>query len=101
MIDAGLGATFSDYQRFRINVFDSASNPTDHFRGVEDRTAQAVEELMQLPSYQELSRARADNGCGAAMLAERSVAVPFVSALAGALAVTQAIRIASGEAHHV
>jgi seryl-tRNA(Sec) selenium transferase len=29
------------------------------------------------------------------------VAVPFVSAVAGAFAVTQAIRIASAQAHHV
>lgn len=35
------------------------------------------------------------------MLAETSVAVPFVSAVAGALAVTQAIRVASGLAHYV
>jgi hypothetical protein len=56
---------------------------------------------MQLPAYQELARGRGDGGCGAAMLAESSVAVPFVSALAGALAVTQAIRIASGQAHHL
>ncbi len=34
------------------------------------------------------------------MLAETSVAVPFVSAVVAALAVTQAIRIASGYAHH-
>ena len=39
-------------------------------------------------------------GCGAATLAEQSVAVPFVSAVAGALAITQATRIASGKAHH-
>jgi hypothetical protein len=56
---------------------------------------------MQLPSYQELARSRGDGGCGAAMLAETSVAVPFVSAVAGALAVTQAVRIASGQAHHL
>jgi hypothetical protein len=101
VIDAGLGATVGDYRKFRINVFDSTSNPTDHFQGVEDQTAQVAQELMQLSSYQELAHSRADGGCGAAMLAESSVAVPFVSAVAGALAITQAIRIASGEAHHL
>jgi hypothetical protein len=30
VIDAGLGATVTDYREFRINVFDSTSNPTDH-----------------------------------------------------------------------
>lgn len=100
VIDSGLGATVSDYQRFRMNVFDSATNPADHFKGVEDQTAQVVQTLMKLPAYQEIVRTGDDGGCGAAMLAQRSVAVPFVSAFVGALAVTQAIRIASGEARH-
>ena len=101
VIDAGLGATVFDYRKFRVNVFDSAGNPADHFQGVEDQTEQVIRELMQLPTYQELARSRGDNGCGAAMLAQPSVAVPFVSAFVGALAVTQAIRIASREAHHI
>lgn len=83
VIDAGLGATVSDYRKFRINVFDSTSNASDHFQGVEDPRAQVAQELMQLRSYQELAHSRGDGGCGAAMLAESSVAVPFVSALAG------------------
>jgi hypothetical protein len=91
----------TDYRKLRINVFDSTSNPTDHFQDVEDQTAQVARELMQLSSYQELAHNRGDGGCGAAMLAERSVAVPFVSAVAGALAITQAIRIASGQARHL
>lgn len=101
VIDAGLGATASDYQKFRINVFDATANPADHFRGVEDQTGQVAQELLQLPAYRELVLTRGDSGCGAAMLAHRSVAVPFVSAVVGALAVTQAIRVASGEAPHV
>jgi hypothetical protein len=35
------------------------------------------------------------------MLADMAVAVPFVSAFVGALSITQAIRIASGEAYHL
>lgn len=101
VIDAGLGATVGDYRKFRINVFDSGNNPGEHFRGVEDQTAQTAQKLMQLPAYQELAQTRGDGGCGAAMLAQRSVAVPFVSAFVGALAVAQAIRIVSGERPHV
>jgi hypothetical protein len=100
IIDAGLGTTAADYRKIRLNVFDETEDPAVHFNGVEDPTAQVGEELMKLPAYQELARTLADGGCGAAMLAETSVAVPFVSAVAGALAVTQAIRIASGQAHH-
>ncbi len=56
---------------------------------------------MQLPAYKRLAESRGDGGCGAATLAGTSVAVPFVSAFVGALSITQAIRIASGEAHHI
>jgi hypothetical protein len=101
VIDAGLGATFSEYRKFRINVFNSGGNPAEHFGGVEDQTAQVSQELLKLPAYQELAASRGDGGCGAAMLAERSVAVPFVSAFVGSLAVAQAVRIASAQAHHV
>jgi hypothetical protein len=101
IIDAGLGATVDDYCKLRLNVFDSERSPATHFDGVEDQTVYVAERLKQMPAYQELARSRGDGGCGAAMLAESSVAVPFVSAVAGALAITQAIRIASGYAHHV
>jgi hypothetical protein len=101
IIDAGLGATVADYQKFRVNVFDRTSDPAAHFAGVDDETESVVKGLMELPAYRELALSDGDGGCGAAILAERSVAVPFVSACVGALVVTQAIRIASGEAHHV
>lgn len=100
VVDAGLGATATDYQKFRINVFDRMSDPAIHFAGSEDETERVVKELLELPAYQELALRDGDGGCGAAMLAERSVAVPFVSAFVGALAVTQVIRISCGESHH-
>ncbi len=100
IVDAGLGATVEDYCKIRVNVFDSATSPATHFRDVEDRTSQIAERLKQLPAYLQLAREHRDGGCGAAMLAETSVAVPFVSAVASALVITQAIRIASGQAHH-
>lgn len=99
VIDAGLGATAAEYRKVRLNVFDSTLDPAEYFEGIEDDADGRVAELMKLSAYQEI--ARDDDGrCGAAMLAEQSVAVPFVSAVAGALAITQAIRIASGKAHH-
>lgn len=101
VIDAGLGATVTDYRKFRLNVFDSSTNPSNHFADVEDETEQVIHSLMQLPAYKKLAEGRGDGGCGAAMLAGSSVAVPFVSAFVGALAITQAIRISSGEAPHV
>lgn len=101
VIDAGLGSTVSEYRKFRINVFDRTRDPAAHFDGVEDQTQTIAQGLMQLSSYEEVARSRCDGGCGAAMLAEIVVAVPFVSSVVGALALTQAIRIASHEPHHV
>lgn len=93
VVDAGLGATFRDYQKLRINVFDQAHSPDVHFQGVEDRTD--VDAIVKLPAYKEIAEASPEARCGAALLAAHSVAVPFVSAFASAIAITQAIRIAS------
>lgn len=100
VIDAGLGATAADYQKIRVNVFDSNLDPAKYFEGIEDATDARVAEVMNLPAYRQISQNSQDGRCGAAMLAEQSVAVPFVSAIAGALAITQAIRIASGKPHY-
>jgi hypothetical protein len=100
VIDSGLGATAASYQDFRINIFDRTHNPAKHFDGVEDRTAETAKALLGLPAYRDLSKSLNDGGCGAATLAEKSVAVPFVSALVSALVVTAAVRIASGEPPH-
>ncbi len=103
VIDAGLGATAANFQKIRINVFDTADskmNPCQHFEDDEDATATTTTRLMELPAYQEIVRNNEEGRCGAAILAGSSVAVPFVSAFAGALAITQAVRVASGEAHH-
>ena len=99
IVDAGLGATVDDYCKVRVNVFDSSTSPATHFRDVEDQTTQIAERLKRLPAYRELAREHGDGGCGSAMLAETSVAAPFVSAVAGALVIAQTIRIASGQAH--
>ncbi len=101
IIDAGLGATVAHYRKFRLNVFDSNTRPSNHFADVEDKTVQVMQDLLQLPAYTQLAESRGDGGCGAATLAGTSVAVPFVSAFVGALSVAQAIRIASGEAHYI
>ncbi len=101
VIDAGLGATAADYQKLRINVFNKERSPAQHFAGIDDDRESIVEELMELPAYKELARSQNDGGCGAALLAGHSVAVPFVSAFVGAIVMTQAIRIASGESPHL
>jgi hypothetical protein len=97
IVDVGLGATATDYCKFRINVFDGDYSPATHFAGLTDDFPDARDALLQLPAYERLLKDGSVDDCGAAQLAGISVAVPFVSAFAGALAVAQVIRVASGE----
>ncbi len=98
VIDAGLGSTHESYQRVRINTFDAALDPETHFAGLSDQGSNQVRRLLALPAYQALAEDATDHGCGAALLAEAAVAVPFVSAIAGAFALAQAVRVSSGYA---
>jgi len=59
-----------------------------------------MESNLRLPAYQEGLAGPPEAACGMAELAGASVAVPFVSVFVATLAITQAIRIASG-AHHL
>jgi hypothetical protein len=98
VIDAGLGATATDFRRFRLNVFDRTLNPKLHFAGVDDEFAQTTNDIKQLSNFKHLVSDGQVDECGMAQLAGIPVAVPFVSAFAGALALTQVIRLASGVA---
>ena len=93
IVDAGLGRTVQDFDRFRVSVFDNA-NPIDRRFAPEadeplDKTIQAQ------AAYQELE-ARI-GPCGMAEIAGASAAVPFVSALASAIVVARLIALASGK----
>jgi hypothetical protein len=60
------------------------------------RAADREAALRALPTYQEQERESKDGGRGTAQLLGIPVAVPFVGTFAGAIAVSQAVRIASG-----
>ena len=60
MIDAGLGADAHDFHRLRVNVFDADRTPGEHFEGVEDKTADRIETIKQLPAYQAHGRKSAE-----------------------------------------
>ena len=77
-----------------------ARSPRNALTGVEDRGRETIEELLKLPAYRKIEGTPEHGQCGAATLAGQAVAVPFVSAIAGALVVAQAVRIASGEDYH-
>jgi hypothetical protein len=97
IVDAGLGATARDYRSIRVSTFGREDDPAKRFDGVDDQERDTVEELLKLPAYREIEGIPEHGQCGAATLAGQAVAVPFVSAIAGALVVAQVVRIASGQ----
>lgn len=98
IIDCGLGATARDYRKIRMNVFDNMYRPDVHFKETkENNEVDVTARNLRLQAYQREMANNSSSACGMAEIAGASAAVPFVSAFAGALALTQAIRVSSGE----
>ena len=94
IIDVGLGRSAVDFDRYRVNVFDAYRRIDTHFDGVADPIPKPA--APNTPAYAGLE---AEIGrCGAAEVGNASVAVPYVSAIAAAVAVARAIAICSGQA---
>lgn len=91
IVDAGLGRTAKDFDRFRVTVFHSRRPMEAHFAGMEDPTPAGVPDLL---AYQALAE---EDRCGAAEIAGASVAVPHVSAVAAAVALARMIALVSGQ----
>ena len=92
IVDAGLGRTASDFDRYRVTVFDRARPIDKHFTGQED--APVGQDSPKGDAYRRLE---AEIGpCGTAEIGGASVAAPFVSALAAAVAISRVIAITSG-----
>ena len=91
IIDAGLGRTAEQADRFRVTVFDQHSPIDRHFAKQEDEPKD--ERILERDTYKELE---ADIGrCGASEIGGASTAVPYVSALAAAVAVARLIAVVS------
>jgi hypothetical protein len=92
IVDAGLGRRASDFDRYRVTVFDSSHPIGKHFEGQTDE--QGADQIPDNDAYQRLE---AEVGrCGTAEVAGASVAAPYVSAVAAAVAVSRLIAITSG-----
>ncbi len=97
IVDAGLGRSASDFDRYRVTVFDKARRIDDHFIGMNDEPAQGHRPLPD--AYRDLEKAV--GACGMAEYAGASVAAPYVSALAATTAITRLIALSSGLEHPV
>lgn len=91
IVDAGLGRTAEDFDRFRVTVFHGKRSIDSYFADMEDATPTGIPDT---PAYQALA---SSDRCGAAEIAGASVAVPHVSAVAAAIAVARMIALVSGQ----
>ena len=92
IVDAGLGRTASDFDRYRVTVFDHVLSIDEHFAGQEDAPVGG-----DSPRGEAYLRLEAEIGpCGTAEIGGASVAAPYVSALAAAVAVSRVIAVTSG-----
>jgi hypothetical protein len=92
VVDAGLGRTAHDFDKYRVTVFDDGYQIDKHFAGMEDPPGTIA--VPDKEAYREL-RERI-GGCGAIEIAGASVAVPFVSAVTATIALARLIGIFSG-----
>lgn len=91
IVDVGLGRTANDFDRYRVSVFDQTRRIDTHFAGLADPVSKP--EVPDLPAYVQLQSQI--GRCGAAEIGNASVAVPYVSAVAAAVAISRAIAICS------
>lgn len=92
IVDAGLGRTAQDYDRYRLTVFDGSDSIERHFEGMSD-----PQDRNDVPDTEPYTSLAGEVGpCGAAEIAGASVAAAYVSAVAAASAVARIIAICSG-----
>jgi hypothetical protein len=94
IIDAGLGRTSSNFDQYRVTVFDHVRPIDRHFAGQKDNPLD--EAILESEAYQRLDLEAEIGRCGTAEVAGASVAAPYVSALAAAVAISRLIAVASG-----
>lgn len=94
MVDAGIGHGAGDFEGLQIRVIPKGASITGLWNAPEPQRSN--EHLLDRQAYKAAEKEL--GACGTFMLADASVAVPFVGAATGALVVAQLIRLASQEA---
>ena len=90
VIEAGLGHTAQEYLEARLHAFPATRTASEVWPvGQEDGSE--TNSLLELPAYAAL-RSDSQDTCGVVQVAGAAVGVPFMGAVAGALAVAEAIR---------
>lgn len=92
IVDAGLGRTAAEFDRYRVTLFDENRLIDRHFADQKD--AFPDDNVPEGEAYKKLEEEI--GRCGAVEIAGASVAAPYVSAIAASIAVSRAIAVASG-----
>ena len=87
IVDSGLGRDATNFDRFRTTVLDRDHSAKRHFAGQEASAKAPVRDYGRLLDT---------DACGAAMFEGVAIAAPYVSAIAGAVAIARLIAICSG-----
>lgn len=91
VIEAGLGSGYRDFRNIRTHTFPGPRQATDIWSATD-----AIQKAVELnDTYRKLAAER-DDLCGMTLLASRSVATPFVGALAATLVLAEVIRALHG-----
>ena len=88
VVEAGLGAGPDGFRNFSMHSFPSSRSPEQMWsRHIQDTSI----DVSVMPAYVSLRKAGLDI-CGLAQLASRTVGVPYVGLIAGALAISELLR---------
>jgi hypothetical protein len=91
IFEAGLGSGLSDFLAMRLHSFPGPRGARAIWGGVAAPLAPTLDQ----PAYRALADKGADR-CGLVQLAGRTVGAPFVGALAGALVISELVRLVNG-----
>jgi hypothetical protein len=95
IVEAGLGRGHRDFRTMRLHTLPGARPTAEMWKRV--ATAETVEDR---PAYRKLMADGVLDRCGMTLLAGKAVGAPFVGAVAGALALSEVLRLLHGGPVH-
>lgn len=95
IVEAGLGRGHRDFRTMRLHTLPGSRPAAEMWKGV--AIAETVEDR---PAYEKLMAEGVLDRCGMTLLAGKAVGAPFVGAVAGALALSEVLRMLHGGPVH-
>lgn len=95
IVEAGLGRGHRDFRTMRLHTLPGARPSSEMWKRV--ATVETVEDR---PAYKKLMADGVLDRCGMTLLAGKAVGAPFVGAVAGALALSEVLRLLHGGPVH-